>query len=176
MSSKEYYYLKSFFRELIGVNEFKDLTLSNIEEIRELHNQELKAIMATFQEILSAIQTNGQLIISSLDALTSESAEIKKALQDAANNVATPEQLESALANINSNNEQLNKIKETVVQLVPTLPSPSEPTPVPTEPTEPIDALPTPEPVPTPSEPGEIDVIPSEPEVGLPGSVEIDVI
>ncbi|MBW4666463.1 MAG: hypothetical protein KME60_03205 [Cyanomargarita calcarea GSE-NOS-MK-12-04C] len=128
------------------------------QEVSELKEY----IMATFPELLRAIQGNGLAIASVLDAVKEESEEIKKALEDAAAGAASPEQLQDAIASLNLQTEQIGKAKDAVQQLIPTVKSPTEP------------GEPLPTPVPPPDSPGPI-VIETAPNTGLPGTVNIDI-
>jgi hypothetical protein len=148
---------QKFIRNFFGIDRLE----RQLQLLQELN-------MAKFAEILTAIETNGSLINQSLDSLVTESQEIKKALEDAINSVATPEQLEAALATLTTNNEKLTVIKDTVTQLIPTVVSPDEPS-------NPENPAPTPEPEPVPETPTDVVVEPSPDTIGLPGSFEIDV-
>jgi hypothetical protein len=155
-------HLRAFIRELLGVNHLEEIINRNHEEI-----------MAAFLKVMEGIQTNGILIGQTADALAVEMIEVKNAIQDAKDGIATQAQLDEALAKITANNAALAQIKDTASQLVPSLPSPEVPTPPVTD-ESPV-PTPTPEPIPFPESPDEIDVVES-PEVGIDGSIAIDVI
>jgi hypothetical protein len=127
------------------------------QEVSELKEY----IMATFPELLNAIQYNGIAIASVLDAVKEESEEIKKALEDAAAGAASPEQLQDAIASLVLQTEQIGKAKDAVQQLIPTVKSPTKP------------GEPLPTPVTPPDSPGGIEITPA-PNTGLPGTVNID--
>jgi hypothetical protein len=132
------------------------------QEINELKEY----IMATFPELLKAIETNGTAIAQVLNAVTEESEQIKQALQAAASGSATPDQLQQAIAALVLQTEQIGKAKDAVQQLIPTIESPDEPT-------EPGEPLPQPTTTTPPTSPDEIEITPA-PSTGLPGTVNID--
>ncbi len=131
------------------------------QEINELKEY----IMATFPELLKAIETNGTAIAQVLNAVTEESEQIKQALEDAAAGAASSEQIQSAISALGLQTEQIGKAKDAVQQLIPTVKSPSSPT----EPTAPI-----PQPTTPPTSPDQIKITPNTPDTGLPGTVNID--
>lgn len=119
--------------------------------------------MSKFQEVLAAIQKNGELIGSLQQAIQAENLEIIEALQIAKNNGVTDAVVEDAIAKLTEQNEKLQQATIAVGQLIPTVPSP-------TEPDEPVDFEET---VETPETPEDINIVDSS--VGIDGSVAIDV-
>lgn len=120
--------------------------------------------MSKFQEVLAAIQKNGELIGSLQQAIQAENLEIIEALQIAKNNGVTDAVIEDAIAKLTEQNEKLQQATIAVGQLIPTVPSP-------TEPDEPVDFEET---VETPETPEDINIVDSS--VGIDGSVAIDVV
>lgn len=170
----------AYLRDLLGISELRReiasfrLSQSNrLDNIEDLLHELKGDTMATFKEVVQAIEKNGLLVIEVLNAVSVEAAEIKQAIQASADNVATPDQLSAALAAADSIATQLIQARDTITQLIPTIASPEEPTPPPTE--QPI-PVPVPTPEPAPVDPGDVVVEPTEPNVGLPDSVAIDVV
>lgn len=143
--------------------------------------KELEKIMATLQDILSALDTNSRLTAQAAD--TSAQALVKvvegfAALKEQLANLdITPEQLNDLQNTINANSDILQavittqgQISETAAQTAPTVQSPVDPVP-PTEPTLPENPVELPAEI---SEEG-VDVVESPENIGLPGSVEIDI-
>ena len=162
---------RRLFQDFLGIEELKgDIRYYRSTQIHKLESIEKsiaelrKNLMATFQEIMQAIEKNGTLSGEILSAISIEQEEVKEAIQDAINGVATPDQLQQALVTLSSTTESLGKAKDAITQLIPSVPSPENPT-------DPGQPLPTPEPV--PASPDDV-VVASAPGVGLEGSTAID--
>gem|GEM_PF-5697780 len=148
--------------ETTAVGNPRNAVASLKQEIQELK----EVVMASFSELMQAIETNGLAIAAVLDTVNEVAPQIKKALEDAANGMARAEDLQQAIALLNMNTERLSNAKDVVKQLVPSVESPTNPTqPGDTQPVEPSN--------PVPETPDTIEIVPSE--VGLPGTVNIDV-
>jgi hypothetical protein len=125
-------------------------------------------LMATFTEVLTAIEGNGLAIADVASTITTQAASIRALLEGLQNGQQPSEaELQAALSTLESQNTSLLGIKDAALQLIPTIPSPE----VPSTPDEP-----TPEPSPEPSTPVTPDdvVITPNDGVGLDGSVSID--
>jgi hypothetical protein len=146
---------------------FKDF-MSRKPKKNEVENLK-KLIMTTQKQLLQAIEKNGLAIAGVHDAVNSVAPQILKALEDAKNGAASTQQIEEAIALLNNNTEQVAKAKDAVLQLVPTVPSPEQPTePTPTP--APVDTVPAPDSI------DEIEINPTPDTIGLPGTVSIDVV
>jgi len=121
--------------------------------------------MAKFQEVIAAIQKNGELVGNLQQIIQTENLEIIEALQIAKNNGVTDIAVDNAIAKLNEQNEKLQQATEVVAQLIPTVSSPETSG-------EAIDFEETTPPA--PETPDDI-VIVEAPSVGIDGSVAIDI-
>lgn len=127
---------------------------------------ELK-IMASFVDVLNAIKDNGLLIISVSDAVIASGTKLEELITRLQQGEDVPsEELSETLSVLQAQRTQLGAIKDTVVQLVPSLPSPT----IPSQPGEPVPDEPS---LPEETSPDDVVISPND-DVGLPGSVEID--
>jgi hypothetical protein len=134
-----------------------------------------RRLMSTADKILGAVQTNGIVIAETSNALLESSARIQELVEQVLASGGESPQLTEALSLIQSQGSQLAQLKDTALQLVPTIPSPTKPT----DPGAPIEPIPAPEPLPEAGGDagdvaGDVVVAPSDDTIGLPGSVEID--
>ena len=151
----------------IAIKESRGFVASEFERLSLLIEEKEINYMATFAELMTAIQTNGMGIATLAQTLNDKTAEIKALItRIQAGSMPSAAEIQTVLDNVNQQSVQLGEITATALQLVPTVESPTEP---PTPGTE----VPTPtEPVPT--TPAPIEITPA-PEVGVDGSVNIDV-
>jgi hypothetical protein len=157
---KEVIDLKSHVEQTVLTSEIKVLAQIKLIEDR---------IMATFQEVLSAIQSNGLAIADVLAAIAAEKADLTVLLQNLANGQSPSEaELNAALDVLNGQSAQLLSVRDAVISLVPTVASP-----VPAVPGE--EPAPVPTPVEVPESPADIEIGEEVPG-SLPGTVPIDVI
>lgn len=175
--------LDSIYR-LGFVSFFRALVRKNINPFRFVFHlfEAIDFIMATLTEILSALDVNTRLTAQAADSSAQSLAKVIEGFATLKNQLAqldiTPEQLNDLQNMINSNSDILQavietqgKISETAAQTSPSVPSPVDPIP-PTEPTLPENPVEVPEDI---SE-DEVDLVESSENIGLPGSVEIDLV
>ena len=136
--------------------------------------------MASFQEVLTGVQTNSTLIAQAATELGSINARVAELLSSS----PSAAQLTELQGLVSQQGDSLTKIVDTAKQTAPLSVSPVEPTPVPTpvptpDPSGTIPVVPpvepTPAPVEVPATPDPVVVAPSPVDVGLPGGVAIDV-
>ena len=133
--------------------------------------------MASFQEVLTGVQTNSTLIAQAATELGSINARVAELLSSS----PSAAQLTELQGLVSQQGDSLTKIVDTAKQTAPLSVSPVDPTPVPTpDPsggtpvvTPPVE--PTPAPVEVPATPDPVVVAPAPVDVGLPGGVAIDV-
>ena len=149
-------------------------TLNAIQhQIQNLRND----TMASFQEVLTGVQTNSTLIAQAATELGSINARVAELLSSS----PSAAQLTELQGLVSQQGDSLTKIVDTAKQTAPLSVSPVEPTPAPTpDPsggapvmTPPVE--PTPAPVEVPATPDPVVVAPAPSDVGLGGSVAIDV-
>ena len=137
--------------------------------------------MASFQEVLSAVQGNSTLIAEAATELVSINSRVAQLLSSS----PSAAQLTELQGLVSQQGQSLTQIVDTAKQTAPLSPSPVEPTPVPAPAPTPApgDATPVvtppvepaPAPVPAPATPDPVVVAPAPSDVGLPGGVAIDV-
>jgi hypothetical protein len=131
-----------------------------------------RTMTTTFQEVLTAIADSGA---ATLAALEEEKLEILEAIDTAAQNPTA----ENFTAIKSAVLERDGAIRQAILGIIPTVPSPVDPLP-PVDPTVP--PPPTPEPIPTPEPlPPNVDpvvpviITPSPDDVGVDGGSNIDI-
>jgi len=133
--------------------------------------------MASFQEVLSAVQGNSTLIAEAGTELVSINSRVAELLSSS----PSAAQLTELQGLVSQQGQSLTQIVDTAKQTAPLSPSPVEPTPVPTpDPSGTIPVVtppvePAPAPVEPPATPDPVVVEPAPIDVGLPGGVAIDV-
>lgn len=148
-------------------------TLSAIQlQIQNLRND----TMASFQEVLTAVQGNSTLIAEAATELVSINSRVAQLLSSS----PSAAQLTELQGLVSQQGDSLTQIVDTAKQTAPLSVSPVEPTPVPTpDPSGTIPVVPpvepTPAPVEVPATPDPVVVEPAPIDVGLPGGVAIDV-
>jgi len=151
-------------------------TLSAIQlQIQTLRND----TMASFPEILTAVQGNSTLIAEAATELVSINSRVAELLSSS----PSAAQLTELQGLVSQQGDSLSKIVDTAKQTAPLSVSPVVPTPAPAPTPDPSGTTPvvtppvepTPAPVPAPATPDPVVVAPAPSDVGLPGGVAIDV-